>query len=499
MRLAAKLVLLFLVGILLIVGLFSFLTIKQDERLAMADHQRYASDFAAALQQAAEGSDPNELHKFVAKSMREFRHVQVRMVEFSSGGDLARRPAVPQSMIISQTNVTTISMPDPSGHDVLYTYVPVEDHDTGNADPTGSLEISAPAKESAERFRRSVISSVIALLGVATLSGIVIVVGGVAMVGKPLNELIEKVQRVGRGDFGGPVQLKSTDELGSLGTALNEMCDQLTEQRNKLDAEAAARVATLEQLRHSDRLNTVGRMAAGIAHEIGTPLNVVSGRAELIADGQLSQEATRDSARAIQSEAKRIAKIIRELLDFARQTTPNRARHALNDVIVSTAKLMRPLAAKHGTEIKIDLPQQPLVADFDSGQIQQVVTNLIVNAVQSTGDHGLITITLSEVNAKRPEQQHGSVEGLSGMEALYCKISIRDNGAGMTDTIREHIFEPFFTTKDVGDGTGLGLSISHGIIHEHDGWIDVESEVGHGSCLSIYLPALTQSEDAGDE
>ena len=85
------------------------------------------------------------------------------------------------------------------------------------------------------------------------------------------------------------------------------------------------------------------------------------------------------------------------------------------------------------------------------------------------------------------------------MQRPYCMIAIRDNGVGMADAIREHIFEPFFTTKDVGDGTGLGLSISHGIIHEHDGWIEVESEVGQGSCFSIYLPALIQCEDASDE
>ena len=126
------------------------------------------------------------------------------------GSDDTRRPSVPLEMIMSKREVTTISMPDPSGQDVLYTYVPVEGDGTASADPTGSIEISAPNVLAAERFHRSLLSSLLALLGVATLSGIVILVGGVTMVGKPLNELIEKVQRVGRGDFGGPVQLKST-------------------------------------------------------------------------------------------------------------------------------------------------------------------------------------------------------------------------------------------------------------------------------------------------
>lgn len=499
MRLAAKLVLLFLVGLLLIVSLFSYLTIQQDERLAMADHQRYAAALAATMQpkfqEAVRSGDGQELQRFFTQSTRE--QVSVRLVEWSSAGNDERRPSVPLSMIISTREITTISMPGPSGQNVLYTYVPVEVDETANVDPTGSIEISAPDVLSEARFRRSLHSSLLAIVGVTVLSGIVILVGGVAMVGRPLNELIAKVQRVGKGDFSAPVQLKSTDELGRLGIALNEMCDQLAEQRTRLNKEAAARMAALEQLRHADRLNTVGRMAAGIAHEIGTPLNVVIGRAELIADGQLAQQAACNSALTIQTEAKRIAKIIRELLDFARQTTPNRDRHAVNDIIISTANLMRPLANKCGAEIKIDMPQPPLEADFDSGQIQQVLTNLIVNAAQSVGDHGLITITLTRVNAQRPENP--SHDGLAGSESPYCKISIQDTGAGMPDTVREHIFEPFFTTKDVGDGTGLGLSISHGIIHEHDGWIEVESEVGRGSCFSIYLPAPAQSEDASNE
>ncbi len=501
MRLAAKLVLLFLVGLLLIVGLFSYLTIQQDKRLALAEHQRYASDLAATLQpsiqEAMHGNHKSELQQVISRSTRQFQHVRVRWLELNSrqvgpagSGDPAGSGG-PLDVVVAKREVTTIVMPDRSGQEVFYTYVPIVD-DTADAKPAGSIEVSAPNRGASERLLGSLRTSLLAMLGVTTLSGIVILVGGIMMVGKPLNELIDKVQRVGQGDFSGPVQLRSADELGRLGNALNEMCDQLEEQRYRLNAESASRIATLEQLRHADRLNTVGRMAAGIAHEMGTPLNVVTGRAELIAGGQLTEEATRESARAIQHEGQRIAKIIRELLDFARQSTPNRSQCSLKEVIQVTANLMRPLASKHGAEIQVELPSQPCDAEVDAAQIQQVLTNLIVNAVQATGDHGLVTITLTDEICRRVGEPESA-------QRVYRKIEIRDNGAGISKGDREHIFEPFYTTKEVGDGTGLGLSISHGIVHEHDGWITVDSEVGRGSCFSVYLPVASESEEASDE
>ena len=488
MRLATKLVLLFLVGLLLIVGLFSYLTIQQGKRFAMAGHERYASDLAATLrpsiQDAMRGSDHEVLQQVVTQSTREVRHVRARWVKSNSPTEGTMQPLVPIQMIISKEQITTVSVPDHSGQDVIYTYVPISDDEIANGDQTGSIEISAPDVESDQRLLQSLLSSLIALVGVATLSGIVIILGGIVMVGKPLNQLIEKVQRAGQGDFDGPLRLRSTDELGRLSDALNQMCVELAQQRDQLEAETTSRIATLNQLRHSDRLNTIGRMAAGIAHEIGTPLNVVTGRAELIASGQLSAEVAHESAEVIRSEAQRITKTIRELLDFSRQSAPHPTRQVLGEVIQASANLMRPLSTKHGIEIKVVLPSEPLDADIDTAQLQQVLTNLIVNAVHATANEGDVSITLSDVIAKRPD----------GQRSPYRKIAIRDDGAGISEQDREHIFEPFFTTKDVGEGTGLGLSISHGIIFEHHGWIDVESEVDMGSCFSIYLPAPSDEE-----
>ena len=491
MRLAAKLVLLFLVGVLLIVGLFAYLTIEQDRRLAIAEHERHASELAATLQPSIEEAVRNaridELEQLFLRSTRQLQHTRVRLVEYSWRENHSRKPSVPVDMIVTEREVMTVSMPDAAGGERLYTYLPLPGRNANSGQ--GRIEISSLATGSNDRIRRSLLSSLIALLGVATLSGIVITIGGIKMVGAPLNQLLEKVHRVGRGDFGHPVDLHSRDELGKLGTALNQMCDQLALQRDRLEKEATSRIATVEQLRHAERLNMVGRMAAGIAHEIGTPLNVVSGRAELIASGKLDADANRESALAIQSEAQRITKTIRELLDFARQSTPQRSTQNLNELIESTATLMHPLVKKHDALLSVNLPEEPILADVDTAQMQQVLTNLIVNAAQATASNGKISVSLYPTVPREPGDAGGA----------FCQIDVRDNGIGISAEDREHLFEPFFTTKDVGQGTGLGLSISHGIVSEHGGHIELESELGQGSCFSIFLPVISHPPSTARE
>ncbi len=484
MRLAAKLVLLFLIGLLLIVGLFSYLTIQSNRRLAIDEHERYATDLAATIQStlADRGLSPQELPRFVAQSSGVVQHVEMRWVERNGIGQLS--PSAPRELIWSHREVTTFSMPDRAGRPYLYTYVPVGTSATGaDADVDslsgGRIEVAAPDTATASRVRQSLISSLIALLGVATLSGIVIWVGGVNMVGKPLSQLIDKVHRVGEGDFEGPVEVRRGDELGKLALAINGMCEQLSAQRARLTAETASRLQAVEQLRHSERLNSVGRMAAGIAHEIGTPLNVVIGRAQLIRrQASVSQQVASD-ADVIVSEAQRIADIVRGLLDFTRSRKPHRTIQRINMLLKSTVDLMQPMANKHGASLQLQLADSPLMANIDSAQMQQVWTNLILNAIQSTGENGHVIISAVAANHE-------------------LHISVADNGVGIPPEHLEHLFEPFFTTKKVGEGTGLGLSISHGIVREHDGDIQVESTVGKGSRFTIVLPAAQSTLGQGD-
>jgi signal transduction histidine kinase len=296
-----------------------------------------------------------------------------------------------------------------------------------------------------------------------------------------LKQLIDKTRRIGAGDLTKPIRLRSRDELGELAESLNRMCDQLAESRASVERETAGRIAAMEQLRHADRLKTVGRLASGMAHELGTPLNVVSGRAGLIASGRLSTEEAVESASAIKQEADKMTAIIRQLLDFARRSAPHRASVDLRQVVRQTANLLTGIAERRGVAISVADLSQPAPVNVDVGQIQQVLSNLVVNATHAMPDGGNVRLSIHRQRARPPREHEGS-------EGDYCRVDVRDEGVGINEEDVPHVFEPFFTTKELGEGTGLGLSIAYGIVREHGGWIDVTSRPGEGSCFSVYLP-----------
>ena len=517
MRLAAKLVLVYLVGLLLIVGVFSYLTVQNERLLAAAHHQREAAELVAEmraeLRKADKSGNIDDVRQVLRRTTTEkTQRMKVRWVEADGSGDSMTPPGVPVDVIVTQRRVTTYAVPDSSGADRLYTYVPLEASlatklSNSPRSPKGTLEVSSVDSTSRDRFQRSLVRSAMAMFSVTILSGAVILVGGIWMVGKPLNLLIEKVRRVGEGDFDDPVELPQRDELGKLGSAINQMCEQLKSQRVKISEETAARLRTEGQLRHADRLSTLGRLAAGVAHEMGTPLNVVSGRAELIASGELSKEDTKTSASAIKHESERITTIIRSLMDFARRGNSRRHPTRISHVIEQTVTLMRPLAEKRRVAITWEPATEDVTAEIDAGQIQQVLTNLIVNAMGAIEGSGTITIRSESRQAIRPrirldknlEIDEASRE-LPKLPLRAVCIMVSDDGHGIDAAHLESIFEPFFTTKDVGEGTGLGLSIAHGIIEDHEGWIEVSSTIGRGTAFEVYLPLehAEVSRDFGD-
>jgi signal transduction histidine kinase len=248
---------------------------------------------------------------------------------------------------------------------------------------------------------------------------------------------------------------------------MNAMCDRLGH--------------TVSQLRHADRLATVGKLASGLAHELGTPLNIISARAEMIASGETTAPEVLDYSRIIVEATDRLAGIVGQLLDFARARDLSKARYDVVLLTRRTLDLLTPLAAKRKVTLAMNDDVAPIETDVDAGQFQQVLTNLIMNAVQAMPTAGDVRVRLSVERTRRPDQPDGP-------PSEYVRVTVRDAGIGMTPDQLHHIFEPFYTTKAVGDGTGLGLSVAYGITRDHGGWIDVESEVGKGSLFAVYLP-----------
>jgi two-component system, NtrC family, sensor kinase len=279
---------------------------------------------------------------------------------------------------------------------------------------------------------------------------------------------------VGTGDLTGPLQLGQRDELGQLATEINLMCERLA-------AERSARESATEQLRHADRLTTVGKLASGLAHELGTPLNVVQGRARLISDREVEGDEIGTSARIVLEQAERMTALIRQLLDFARPRPLHKARLNATALVARVCELVGTIARK----ARVTLQQPPiddsLRVEADEGQLHQVVTNLVINAIHAMPDGGPVELTVRAVEQAPPAH-------VDSTSTRWIVIDVRDHGVGMTDETRSRIFEPFFTTKEAGEGTGLGLSVSWGIVREHGGWIDVESAPGAGSTFHVFLP-----------
>jgi signal transduction histidine kinase len=366
-----------------------------------------------------------------------------------------------------------------SGDDFLVTRVPVLGV---GKDVLGAVEVAESLATRADYIRSSITSTLLATLVMVGFSGCVVLLMGVWLVGRPLNLLAAKAKRIGQGDLSNPIFLGQRDEIGQLGREVNAMCERLSEANVRSEAETSARIDAMEQLRHADRLITVGRLAAGIAHELGTPLNVVAGRVKMLRRGSIEPEVAKEYLAIVAEQAERMTSIIRQLLDFAGRREPRVAPTDLHVVARSIARLVEPIARKHHVEVALSSEGEALALG-DPVQLEQVLSNLVVNGIHACQSGGKVHIVCG-------------TEGLASLcatktaPARRAYLRVSDDGHGMDDDTRARIFEPFFTTKNVGQGTGLGLSVAHGIVVENGGTISVASRLGHGSTFSVFLPAV---------
>lgn len=234
--------------------------------------------------------------------------------------------------------------------------------------------------------------------------------------------------------------------------------------------EAEAQKARLEeQLRHADRLATIGQLAAGVAHEINEPLANILGFAQLAKkSSKLPKQAAEDMDKIVRN-CLHAREVIHKLLTFARQMPPEKTTVNLNQIISDGLYFLESRCAKAAIEVNREL--DPDLPDIyaDASQLHQVLVNLIVNAIQAMRDGGTVTI-----------RTH------AGNDSVL--LSVSDTGTGMSDEVMSNIFTPFFTTKDVNEGTGLGLAVVHGIIASHNGSINVKSKLAKGTTFEIDLP-----------
>jgi signal transduction histidine kinase len=490
MRLTLKISIAILLGVALLFSLNSYLSIQRERAQLKERLSREARHLGESLrvmvteiwrfggEQAAIG--------FLENSNLVSGPLKVRWVWIE--GEAAKRhlPHLSREELSPLKNGETLSLLAESedGRDFLLTYLPV----MTAGGRRGAIEVGEPLDELHGYVRESLRRS--ALLMVFTIgSGLLLMtVLGSFWINRPVRRLTEQAERIGTGDFSTAVTVSGRDELAALAGTIDRMRSQLAESRQTEQAATEAKLQALEKLRHTERLATVGRLSAGMAHELGTPLNVISGRAKLIAGQDLSPEETARSARIIGEQAERMTGIMRQLLDFARRGQARKQPVELSGLIKGTLDLLAPTARNQGIDLYWEAEEGSLTVNADPGQLQQVLLNLAMNGIQSMPGGGRLSLQLKKDCTSTPP------EGKAAEDGPWCCIRVEDRGVGIAPENLPQIFDPFYTTKEVGQGTGLGLSIAYGIAEEHGGWIEVASTPGEGSCFSVILPQANPGE-----
>ena len=360
----------------------------------------------------------------------------------------------------------------------IFSYVfPLKDKRGKNIGGVSILQHTSFMEEDIKKAKWSIFIMILLVIG-GTVTLVLIVTRKWITI--PISQLIDGIKRMAKGELSTRIDLKRGDELSELAQAFNQMAVNLKEAQDRIIQEGETKLELERSLRQSEKLATIGQLASGLAHEIGTPLNIIGGRTELAQRRLDDKELIQKNLDTIAQQTERITKIIQQLLGFVRKKRPEQKTLRINALLETTLDLLDHQIQKQGVKVVKDLREDLPSAIGDPDQLQQVFLNLILNAIQSMPDGGELRISAT--------CERTSKEGLVNGRREYVVVCVKDTGVGMEKEVLQNIFNPFFTTKDTG--TGLGLMVSQGIVQDHEGWIDVESEIGKGSVFKVYLPCF---------
>jgi signal transduction histidine kinase len=359
-----------------------------------------------------------------------------------------------------------------------YTF-PLKDKKGKNIGGVSILQHTSDMEEDVRKAKWGIFINILLLIG-GTVTLVLFVTQRWIVL--PISQLMDGIKNMAKGNLSTRIDLRRKDELFDLAQAFNQMAADLKEAQGRIIRDAEGRLELERSLRRSEKLATIGQLSSGLAHEIGTPLNIISGRAELLKKRFEDKNEVQKNLDIIVQQAERITKIIQQLLGFVRKKAPQQTPINVRAILENTLDFLDHQMQKQDVRVEKDLKDNLPLVKGDSDQIQQVFLNLILNAIQSMPEGGMLHLAAASKWCSRQDMEEG--------QRQYVEVHVEDTGMGMEPEVLQKIFKPFYTTKD--KGTGLGLTVSLGIVQDHDGWIDVKSEVEKGSLFRVYLPVLEE-------
>ncbi len=328
----------------------------------------------------------------------------------------------------------------------------------GRDSSLGYLLVAQDWTQVREDLYRRTVGSVLAGVIVVLLTAVLIPLVARKYVSLPLKELSRRVSSFSSGEE--PEREVAGDEVTLITEEFRKLARELSVARRRLLDESERKIELERRLRHSDKLATIGTLASGLAHEIGTPLGVIRGRAEHLLRSNPDPRKLNQGLEIIINQIDRISRIVRMLLDFGRRREPIRVTTDVRTIVQRTLHLLETEAERRNVSLASNLGLTPLLVDCDGDQLQQVFVNLGMNALDAMAENG---------GTLRVSAERRLIEGRE-----QIRLYFEDDGPGVEQQLRERVFDPFFTTKDPGKGTGMGLAVSQSIVRDHDGEITLE-------------------------
>ncbi|MFO0610562.1 MAG: ATP-binding protein [Polyangiales bacterium] len=449
--------------------------VRAEERDLRGAAERSMRLLGRSLQVAMENALRDRQPEDIEETVRGLGQIDpsVSIYVFDAGGRIvARSRGAPERALRERTPTTRLRFVREGPRELLVHVVRLDLEQA----PDATLMVVGPLDElradlAAER--RSVL--VTCVLFVLFVAGCAFLLSR-AYVARPLAAMVEAMRRVRAGDLDAATGATQDDEVGAALREFDGLVGELRSARDRLDDELDQRRRQERGLQKVEKLAAVGRLAASVAHEIGSPLQVLEGRASALAR-RASDDETRRVSTVIVEQARRITRIVSQLMEAARRRSPQRQPVDLAQAVEPIVELLALEARRRAVSLSFERDGAPEVfADHD--QVQQVAFNLIRNALQASASGGAVRVSVGRGAVTRAG---------SGAPVACGTIVVEDRGHGMSEEVRARIFEPFFTTR-VDEGTGLGLSIVKGIVDDHLGAVEVTSGTVAGTRFVVSLP-----------